>query len=63
VRYSWELWDFVDAHPEYFREITEQDKRDGLQTTAMMWAAYEEHRRLEALGTQRSLVGHARLFR
>jgi hypothetical protein len=40
IRRGSELWDFEDAHPELFRIMTEEDKRNGLQTLDTMWGEY-----------------------
>jgi len=49
IRWSFELCDFMDAYPEYFCLLTEQEIRDGLQTMRTMWDKYQERQRSACL--------------
>jgi hypothetical protein len=58
IRTHRDLWDFVENYPRYFREMTEEDIRNGLQTLETMWWEYW---RLITFIPQRSL--NPRYFR
>jgi hypothetical protein len=57
IRRDWDLCDFMDAHPEYFCDITDEEKRAGAQTAYMMWVEYERYNAAKNRSMQRNLGG------
>lgn len=40
IRTYWDFHNFKKEHPEYFHIMTEEEKRNGLQSLEMMWWEY-----------------------
>jgi hypothetical protein len=48
IRSSKDLQDFMDAHPEFCCHLSDEDKRNGLQTFNEMWRRFEWWKRAQA---------------